>query len=244
MRSRPAKEDDLKAALFKPLADERHRDLRRRIVEVSSVRAFDAGSPVLFEDDPGDFLLVLLKGRAKVVLEPEPGKEELILAIVMPHAVLGELAALDAAPRSASVMTLENSEFLRVPSRAFLEAVRAAPDLAIELIHHLSKIVRDTNERLRIVSMYEADGQTVRSLFLFSQHREERAAEIILSGCPRILEIAQMLGCRRETVSHAMAELEAAGYLKTTRSGNALTQVTLAKKAVNKYLKGLHPPLS
>jgi hypothetical protein len=53
-----------------------------------------------------------------------------------------------------------------------------------------------------------------------------------------------MLGCRRETVSHAMAELEAAGYLKTTRSGNALTQVTLAKKAVNKYLKGLHPPYS
>jgi CRP-like cAMP-binding protein len=248
MRTRPAKDEDLKGPLFEPLraggADERlNLTIRRRIAEASSVRAWDPGSSVFFEDDPGDFVLVLLKGRAKVLMEPEAGREELILAIVEPYAVLGELAAMDSSPRSASVITLEPSEFLRVPGASLLDAARERPDLAIVLIRHLSRIVRSTNERLRTISMYEADGQSVRSLFLFSQHREERPSEIVLTGCPRILQIAQMLGCRRETVSTAIAELEKAGYLKAVRAGNALQQVTLTKRAVNKYLKGLHAPL-
>lgn len=246
MRTRPAKEDDLKGPLFEPLftkeVDEKTRDIRRKISESGSIRTWDEGSSVLFEDDPGDFLLVLLKGCAKVMLEPEAEKEELILAIVKPFAIIGELAALDASPRSASVITLEQSEFLRIPGPAFLEAARAKPELAVLLIRHLSKIVRSANERLRTISMYEADGQTVRGLFLFSQNREEKASEIVLTGCPRVFHIAQMLGCRRETISSAIGELEKASYLKTVRAGNALQQVTLTRKAVNKYLKGLHPP--
>jgi DNA-binding MarR family transcriptional regulator len=91
--------------------------------------------------------------------------------------------------------------------------------------------------------MYEADGQTVRGLFLFSQSREERASEVVLTGCPRVTQIAQMLGRRRETISTAIRQLEKANYLKTVRRGGALQQVMLTKKAVNKYLKGLRPPL-
>ena len=247
MRTRPAKEEDLKGPLFEPLFakgadDTANREIRRRLAEAGSIRTWDEGSSVLFEDDPGDFLLVLLRGCAKVMLEPEAGREELILAIVKPFAIIGELAALDASPRSASVITLEQSEFLRIPGPSFLEAARAKPELAVILVRHLSKILRSANERLRTISMYEADGQTVRGLFLFSQHREERAYEVVLTGCPRILQIAQMLGCRRETVSTAIGELERAGYLKAVRSGNALQQVTLTKKAVNTYLKGLHAP--
>jgi CRP/FNR family transcriptional regulator, cyclic AMP receptor protein len=248
MRTRPAKEDDLKGPLFAPLfkepGDNANKEIRRKLAAAGSIRTWDEGSSVLFEDDPGDFLLVLLKGCAKVVLEPETGKEELILAIVKPFAVIGELAAMDAAPRSASVITLEQSEFLRIPGPSFLEAARTSPELAVILIRHLSHIVRSANERLRTISMYEADGQTVRGIFLFSQHREERPTEVVLTGCPRIVQIAQMLGCRRETVSTAIAELEQGNYLKTVRAGNSLQQVTLTKKAVNKYLKGLHPPFS
>jgi CRP/FNR family cyclic AMP-dependent transcriptional regulator len=257
MRTRSAKEDDLKCPLFEPLFtpsagdapsreahEKTNKEIRRRIAAASSLRTWPEGSSVLFEDDPGDFLLVLLRGEAKVVLEAEPGKEELILAIVKPFAILGELAALDAAPRSASVITLEESDFLRVPGPLFLEAARAKPELAITLNRNLGRTVRSVTERLRTVSMFDADGQTVRGLFLFSEHREDKPTEIVLTGCPRILHLAQMLGCRRETVSNAIGELEGAGYLKTVRSGNALQQVTLTRKAVNKYLKGLHPPYS
>jgi CRP-like cAMP-binding protein len=248
MRSRPAREDDLKGVLFEPLfketsGDKTVADLRRHLAQVSSIRTWEAGSSVLFEDDQGDSLLVLLKGSAKVMLEPEPDREELILAIVKPYAVLGELAAVDGAPRSASVVTLERTDFLRVPATEFLEAARRRPELAIVLIRHLNRIVRSTNERLRTISMYEADGQTVRGLFLFSQNREERSSEIVLTGCPRVIQIAQMLGRRRETISTAIRQLEDANYLKTVRRGHVLQQVTLTRKAVNKYLKGLRPPL-
>ena len=112
MRTRPAKDEDLKGPLFEPLfaggpGDKTALGLRRKLSEASSIRTWEEGSSVLFEDDPGDYVLVLLKGRAKVLLEPEAGREELILAIIEPFAIIGELAALDTAPRSASVITLE-----------------------------------------------------------------------------------------------------------------------------------------
>ena len=146
---RPAKEEDLKGPLFEPLFakdadDSTNREIRRKLAQTGSVRTWDEASSVLFEDDPGDFLLVLLSGCAKVMLEPEAGKEELILAIVKPFAIIGELAALDAAPRSASVVALEKSEFLRLPGPSFLEAARAKPELAVILVRHLSKNLRST----------------------------------------------------------------------------------------------------
>jgi len=247
MRTRPAKEDDLKGQLFEPLFkepnDKASQDILRKIAAGASIRTWDKGSSVLFEDDPGDFLFILLEGEAKVVLEPESGREELILAILKPGAVVGELSPLDAAPRSASVITLKQSEFLRIPGLLFLEAVRAKPELALTVIRHIGQALRNTNERLRTVSNYEADGQAVRGLFLFSEKREERSSEVVLTGCPPILQIAQMLGCRRETVSTAISELEKGNYLKTVRAGHSLKQVTLTKKAVNTYLKGLHAPM-
>jgi CRP/FNR family cyclic AMP-dependent transcriptional regulator len=247
MRTRPAREDDLRGPLFAPLFkdadDKANTEILSKIAAAASIRTWDKGGSVLFEDDPGDFLLVLLEGEAKVVLEPESGREELILAILKPGAVVGELSPLDAAPRSASVITLKQSEFLRIPGLLFLEAVRAKPELALIVIRHLGQAIRNTNERLRTISNYEADGQAIRGLFLFSQKREERSSEVVLTGCPPILQIAQMLGCRRETVSTAISELEKGNYLKTVRAGNSLQQVTLTKKAVNSYLKGLHAPL-
>jgi CRP/FNR family cyclic AMP-dependent transcriptional regulator len=247
MRTRPAREEDLKGPLFEPLLKEAHdksnTEILRRIAAAASIRVWDKGSSVLIEDDPGDFLLVLLEGEAKVVLEPESGREELILAILEPGAVVGELSPLDAAPRSASVVTLKQSEFLRIPGLLFLEAVRTKPELALTVIRHLGQAIRNTNERLRTVFNYEADGQAVRGLFLFSKNHEERASEVVLTGCPPILRIAQMLGCRRETVSTAISELEKGNYLKTFRAGNSLQQVTLTRKAVNAYLKGLHAPI-
>jgi len=172
------------------------------------------------------------------------GREELILAIVSPFGIVGELAALDTAPRSASVITLETSELLRIPGPAFRDAVFARPELALAVLRHLGQTIRNINERLRTISMYDAEGQTVRALFLSCERAEDRPGQVVLTGCPRVLHIAQMLGCRRETVSTAISSLERAGYAKVTRAGNALEEIALSKKAVNKYLKGLHLPLS
>jgi len=72
-------------------------------------------SIVFQEGDPGDFLLVILRGRVKVTLLGEEGRET-IVAILEPPAFLGEVALLDESPRSATVMTLEATEQIRTLS--------------------------------------------------------------------------------------------------------------------------------
>src|SRR5262245_41758843 len=60
-----------------------------------------AKNQIIFDEgDSADFLLVLTRGRAKVVLVGD-GAEELILNFIEPFRAVGEIALLDRSTRSA-----------------------------------------------------------------------------------------------------------------------------------------------
>ena len=248
MATRAIREDDLRKVellrpLFSPSVDQK---FWRELARQGRVRDWKAGNLVFGEGETGNHLLVLLSGKAKVVLEDEEGEKELILAILERFSVVGELAPLNAAEsptRSASLVTLRASVFMELPREPFQQAVSAVPELAQNVIQLLSRIVRTTNQQLRTICMYGVRGQAVRRLFLSCENPKDARDEVVLSfsECPSILQIAQMLGCERETVSNAISWLERNGHIKTRKQGNQLSEVTLTKRAVNEYLKGLHP---
>ena len=60
-----------------------------------------AGTAILKEGAPANGVIVLTEGRAKVVIAGQKG-QDIILAIVEPLSVVGELALLDRSPRSSS----------------------------------------------------------------------------------------------------------------------------------------------
>src|SRR6266550_3292990 len=63
----------------------------------------------MFEEaTSADACYVLTEGRAKVVISGERGSE-IILAILEPHCLVGELSLLDGSPRSAALVTLAES---------------------------------------------------------------------------------------------------------------------------------------
>src|SRR5262245_51010864 len=74
---------------------------------------FPKGSIVFQEGDPGDFLLVIEKGRVKVTLLGDDGREQIVNIMEAP-AMLGEVALLDGSPRSATVMTIEATVFVQI----------------------------------------------------------------------------------------------------------------------------------
>ena len=96
------------------------------ILSTSRRKRYPKGSIVFHEGDPGDFLLVIFSGKVKVVLLGEGG-QEIILSILGPGSFFGEMAILEAAPRSATVLTLENSEFLSIEQKSFMELLQRHP---------------------------------------------------------------------------------------------------------------------
>ena len=82
-----------------------------RLADVSRERSYPKNSVILFEDDPGDALYMVVAGQVKVVLIGEDGRE-VILSVLREGDFFGEMALLDELPRSAHVIAMQDSNLL------------------------------------------------------------------------------------------------------------------------------------
>jgi CRP-like cAMP-binding protein len=171
---------------------------------------YGKGSVVFHEGDPGDFVLLILAGRADVVLQNVQG-QEVTLSVVAAPAILGYLALLDGAPRSATVVARVAVEARKLPREHFLELMAKHPPLLEGLLRDLATHLRDTNEQVRTALMFDIHGQVIRALM--TRARETNQSHIVIDPRPTHQEIAQMIGKQRETVTRALAELKDGGYL-------------------------------
>jgi diguanylate cyclase (GGDEF)-like protein len=92
----------------------------------------DQGDFLWKEGDPGDHVILLLEGFVEVTHEAPEG-EVVTLRTLEAGAVLGEIAALDGRPRSATVKACSACRVVRVPAGKFRALLHRRPDLLEEL---------------------------------------------------------------------------------------------------------------
>jgi len=187
------------------------------IVTYSKEYRYPKGSIVFHEGDPGDFLLIILSGRVKVVLFGE-GEKEVILAILGPGSFFGEMAVLDATPRSATVLTLEPSLFLHIDQGKFSSLIKKYPQLAWKIMKHLTSRLREANEQIGSLAMFDVYGKIARCLLGLAKTQGIRTAtHLVVQNRPSLRDLGHMVGCSRETMSRAMQVLQRGGYLIVNR---------------------------
>jgi CRP/FNR family cyclic AMP-dependent transcriptional regulator len=104
--------------------------------------ALAAGSSLFVEGDPSDFMYVLIKGRARVLLG------DMVMDELEPGAIVGEMALIDHEPRSATVVAETDCEFACVDEKRFRFLVSETPGFALEVMHTLAQRLRGTNHLL------------------------------------------------------------------------------------------------
>jgi CRP-like cAMP-binding protein len=114
-----------------------------RLAAASIARPYTRGQVVVTEGDPGGDVLVIGQGRLKV-FSRSPAGDELIHRVVIAGDTLGEVSMWDNGPRSAAVEALEPSVVVSVPGDAVRIELRAAPDLAEELLRQQAQMIRRT----------------------------------------------------------------------------------------------------
>jgi CRP/FNR family transcriptional regulator, cyclic AMP receptor protein len=188
------------------------------LILTSSQTVQHPGGVVLFyEGDPGEDLYVLLTGRVKVCLLGDQG-QEIILAVLEPFSYFGEMAILDSAPRSATVVTLESSSLMRWSRNEFLDRVLGDKALARQILAHLVGCLRKANEQIRTMAMFDIHGRIVRTLLRLAGERGTRnQTGILIEPRPSQEMLAHMAGCQRETVSRAMRDLQNGGYVTVSK---------------------------
>src|SRR5438046_10650422 len=86
------------------------------------LRSYPAWATLFHQGDPSRHVVIVLSGWVKVTSVSRGGNEAL-LALRGPGDILGELAAVDGGPRSATVTTLMPVTVQAVDGERFVEAV-------------------------------------------------------------------------------------------------------------------------
>lgn len=112
-------------------------------------RSLPAGRLVFKEGEPADSMYVVLAGSVKIFLQS--GGKETLLDTKKAGEYFGEMM-LDYRPRSASIMTLEDSEFAVISRDDFQSFLRQHPQAAEQVILNLIRVTRGMNQRARPAS--------------------------------------------------------------------------------------------
>lgn len=190
---------------------------RDGVLTLGVLRAFPRGSLLMFEKEPGERVMILTSGRAKVSRLDEKGRE-LLLSIRDPGDVLGELAFLDDQPRIASVHALEPAEAVVIPSQAFRAHLERTPRIAVALLSVVASRFRDaTVMRAQFAASDTLGRMAARILELAERYGDGGDAEITIDSPLSQEELAAWAGASRAGAAQALQTMRDLAWIETNR---------------------------
>jgi CRP/FNR family cyclic AMP-dependent transcriptional regulator len=190
--------------LFQGLCEEELNTIQLHAVP----KTYRKNTVIIEKGDESTSLYILLDGKVKVYVSDDQGKE-IILNTQGPGEYLGELALLGESPRTASVMTLEDSRFLVITKRAFLECLSNNPNIALNLIKGLVRRVSALTESVSNLALRGVYGRLSNTLM---EHASEEDGRLVTQRLTQ-QDIANLVGSSREMVSRIFKDLKAGGYI-------------------------------
>ncbi|MGH4010210.1 MAG: Crp/Fnr family transcriptional regulator [Pseudonocardiaceae bacterium] len=180
-------------------------------------RRFPANTVLFHDGDLSDFAVFLISGWVKVSTDSLNGHEAL-LAIRGPGDVLGELAAVDGRPRSATVRTLMPARAAMLSADRFVSRLRQRPDIAIALLGDVADRLRDSDSRRLGFGAHTVPERLATYLLELAQRHGtsvDGGTEIDVPLSQR--ELAGAIGASREAVAHCLRILRERRVVVTRR---------------------------
>ncbi len=195
----------MSADLIAAIADPMVRELANR----GSVRSFPKNTVIINEGDRGESMFVILSGKVKVYVSDDDGRE-MILDIYGAGDYVGEMS-LDGRPRSASVMTLEQTTCSVVTRDALKDAVASSPDFAMKLIDTLIERARIATDNVKNLALMDVYGRVAR--LLLSLAKEQPDGKLVVPERMTQQDIADRVGASRDMISRIFKDLTIGGYV-------------------------------
>ncbi len=203
--------------LFSEISEEELEIVR----EVAVERKFRKNNLIIFEDDVGNNLFIIKRGRVKISHISDEGSEA-ILAILGPRDFFGELAVIDGYGRSASVTSIDEVELIMFRRTDFLAIIEKIPKIAIALLKELASRIRKSDSHIRSLSLLDAKGRVASTLIRLAEDiGRVKEGRVIIEEMPLQRDLASIAGTSRETISRVIKKFEEEGHCSITK--NALS---------------------
>ncbi|MFE9422676.1 Crp/Fnr family transcriptional regulator [Kitasatospora sp. NPDC006697] len=191
-------------SLLGELSESALHELRR----VGVQKSYSTGERILVEKEPKDHAVFLLSGLAKVTISLTGSTGEALLAIRVAGDVVGEMAAIENVPRSATVTACSDVDALVVDGGVLRDFLVSHPETALPFIRTVSRRLRKANSWRVDFGEFPARVRLARILSeLAEEHGCAGVRSIVIGVKLTQTELAALAGLSLDTAQRALAHL-------------------------------------
>ena len=187
------------------------------LAELNNLRQtafYPRGALLFVEGQPTRGLFLVCAGQAKLYVNSAEG-QSLTLRIVESGEVLGLSSLLADEPYPVTAETLSPSQVSFLPRLAFLQLMRAHPDVSLRVAKHLSMEINKAWQQTRMLAL-APDTHAKLTQFLFEwadKHGQVTTEGLRISLHMTHEEIARNIGSSRESVSRILSDWKQRGVI-------------------------------
>jgi CRP/FNR family cyclic AMP-dependent transcriptional regulator len=206
-------------------------DERKGLVAQARIRNFAAGDTIFLMGSSGDSMMAVLKGTVRVSV-PSPEGKEIVLAILQPGELLGEIALLDGKERTADARAMNACSLAMLERRAVLAFLGRHPTGWLRLIEVLCKRLRLSDQQIAEMVFLDLPARLAKVLLRMSSLPSSRSStHIQLSQ----RELGNMVGSSRESINKCLREWQRRGIVRIDEN-----EIIIAKRAALKSLSDVN----
>ena len=188
-----------------------------KVGEGRSIHAYPREQIVFSQGDPADAVFYIQKGKVKITVVSEQGKEA-VVAILGANEFFGEGCLAEQVQRIASVATMTDSVIVRLEKAAIVRVIHQEPAFSEMFIAHLVgraiRVEADLVDQL----FNSSEKRLARLLLLLANFGKEGKPEPIIAKISQET-LAEMIGTTRSRVSFFMNKFRKLGFIHYNGGG-------------------------
>ena len=208
--------DDARRALGAcPLFHGLNMEEQQRLFARVRIRNLAAGEAVFLMGSAGDTMMAVLSGKIRISVPSAEGRE-LLLAILSPGEVFGEIALLDGKQRTADATAMTDCSLAALDRRDVLAFLERHPAVWLNIVNVLCSRVRKADEYLAEVAFLQLPARLAKALLreMTADDRPKGTQQIELSQ----RELGNLVGAARESVNKCLRQWQDNGIISVKGS--------------------------
>lgn len=207
-------------------------ELRQALEQRGLVIRRGRGHTLIGKDEGSTDVFLIVEGEAHVLLYSVNGREVSVRHLG-PGSVFGELAALDASPRCASVVAASDLRALAVRRGDFLDCLDTVPGGKDWLLGRLVTEIRRLTERVFELSALNVQSRLHCELLRLARISGTGHPIPSVRPAPTHAELANRIGTHREAVTRELKVLADRNIVRTQRRSLEFIDIAGLEEAVS-----------